>query len=221
MCGRYTLTTPPDVLARAFCVPSVPPLPPRYNVAPTQPVLIVRKAANREAVLARWGLIPSWSSDAAIGNRLINARAETVADKPSFRAAFRQRRCLVPATGLYEWQKQGKYKQPYHVRRKDGEPFAFAGLWERWQEPGGEPIDSCTILTTEANDLMRSLHDRMPVILDPRSYDRWLDHGRHDREALCSLLAPCPSEWLVAFPVSSYVSNARNEGPKCLEPVPI
>jgi putative SOS response-associated peptidase YedK len=220
MCGRYTLTTPPDVLARAFCVPSVPPLPPRYNVAPTQPVLIVRKAADREAELARWGLIPSWAADPSIGNRLINARAETVADKPSFRAAFRQRRCLVPATGLYEWQKQGKYKQPYHVRRKDGEPFAFAGLWERWQEPGGEPIDSCTILTTEANDLMRPLHDRMPVILAPVDYDRWLDQGRHDREELCSLLAPCPSELLVAFPVSSYVSNAKNEGPKCLEPVP-
>jgi putative SOS response-associated peptidase YedK len=222
MCGRYSQTSPAYVLARVFCVPAGPPLSPRYNVAPTQTVPIVRQSADRELAMVRWGLIPPWADDPSVGGRLINARAETVAEKPAFRAAFRKRRCLVPATGFYEWQKLGKHKQPYHLRRRDGEPepFAFAGLWERWQLPGDEPIDSCTILTTTANDLMRPLHERMPVILDPRGYDHWLDHGRHDREALRALLVPCPSELLTALPVNSYVNNPRNEGPKCLEPVP-
>jgi putative SOS response-associated peptidase YedK len=219
MCGRYTLTTPPDVLARVFCVPSVPPLQPRYNIAPTQTVPIVRPAAGREMVLARWGLVPSWASDLSMGYRLINARVETVADKPSFRAAFRQRRCLIPATGFYEWQKLGKLKQPYHIRRKDGDPFAFAGLWEHWQSPEGEVVESCTILTTEANEVMMPLHDRMPVILDAGVYDRWLDPSAKDVAALQTLLVPYPDEGMVAVPVSSYVSNARHEGPKCLEPV--
>jgi putative SOS response-associated peptidase YedK len=220
MCGRYNLTAPPDVLARVFCVPSVPPLPPRYNIAPTQAVAIVRQSAARELALVRWGLIPSWSSDPAIGNRLINARAETVAEKPSFRAAFRQRRCLVLADGFYEWQKAVKHKQPYHIRMKDDGPFAFAGLWERWQEPGGEPIESFTILTTEANELMKPLHDRMPVILAPWDYDRWIDPRSREVEELQALLVPCPDEWLTATAVSSYVNSPKNEGPKCLEPVP-
>jgi putative SOS response-associated peptidase YedK len=220
MCGRYNLTAPPDVLAQAFCVP-VPPslLPrPRYNIAPTQDVLVVRQATDCEAVLARWGLVPPWADDLSIGDRLINARDETVTEKPVFRASFRRRRCLIPATGFYEWVKHGKDKKPYHIRLKGGEPFALAGLWERWQEPGGEPIDSCTIITTQANELMRPLHDRMPVILDPDSYDDWLDPRSRDIDALRALLVPYPDEGLIATPVSSYVNNARNEGPKCLAP---
>jgi putative SOS response-associated peptidase YedK len=172
-------------------------------------------------VLARWGLVPPWASDLSIGYRLLNARAETVADKPAFRAAFRARRCLIPATGFYEWQKLGKLKQPYHIRLKGREPFAFAGLWERWQEPGGDPIDSCAIITTEANEPMRPLHARIPVILDPDSYDDWLDPRSRDIEALRALLVPYPDEGMTATPVSAFVNNARNEGPQCLEPVPI
>jgi putative SOS response-associated peptidase YedK len=220
MCGRYTLRAPAADVARAFQVDETPSLFPRYNIAPTQPVPIVRQAAAREMVLARWGLVPSWASDLSIGYKLINARSETAASKPSFRSAFKQRRCLVVADGFYEWEKAGKHKQPFHIRMKDDGPFAFAGLWERWQEPGGEPVESFTILTTEANGLMKPLHDRMPVILAPWDYDRWIDSKSRDVEELQALLVPCPDEWLTATPVSTYVNSPKNEGPKCLEPVP-
>jgi putative SOS response-associated peptidase YedK len=221
MCGRYTLRSPAADVARAFQVDATPSLFPRYNIAPTQSVPIVRKAAAREMVLARWGLVPSWASDLSIGYKLINARSETAASKPSFRSAFRQRRCLIVVDGFFEWQKQGKHKQPYHIWLKDDGPFAFAGLWERWQEPGGEPVESFTIVTTEANGLMKPLHDRMPVILAPWDYDRWIDPQSREVDELQALLVPCPDEWLTATPVSTYVNSPKNEGPKCLEPVQV
>src|SRR5262245_35107324 len=176
MCGRFTLATSRAQLADLFRLAGGPELPLRYNIAPTQPVPVVRAAGDGRALaLARWGLIPRWATDPAIGNRLINARSETVAEKPSFRDAFRKRRCLIPATGFYEWAKTAGGKQPYHFRLLDGRPFAFAGLWERWDR-GGEPVESCTILTTAANAVVRPVHERMPVILPAEAFAAWLDN---------------------------------------------
>jgi putative SOS response-associated peptidase YedK len=178
MCGRYTLAESPRKLAKRFDVPETPDLPfdgQRYNIAPTQQVPIVRQKDKKlEMVLAKWGLIPSWAKDMKIGNQLINARADTVATKPSFRSAFKSRRCLIPADGFYEWRKTEDGKQPFHIRMKDKEPFAFAGLWERWRPEEGEPVESCTIITTDANELMGPIHNRMPVILAPEDYATWL-----------------------------------------------
>ena len=178
MCGRFTLFEPDKVLAKEFGVSDFPPRSPRYNIAPSQPIAAVRAVpagSGRELALLRWGLIPSWSKDPAIGNRLINARAETAKEKPSFRNAFRRHRCLIPASGFYEWLRWERGKQPYFVRMRDGHPFAFAGLWDRWESPDKGVIETCTILTTAANDVLAPIHDRMPVILPPREYDRWLD----------------------------------------------
>jgi putative SOS response-associated peptidase YedK len=221
MCGRFTLRTNASEIADAFQVDGdVPDLMPRYNIAPTQEVVSVRRNAEtdpRELVLLHWGLIPSWSKDAKIASNLINARAETVAEKPSFRSAFTKRRCLIVADGFYEWQKlaDGK-KQPVFIHRKDDEPFGFAGLWESWKNEGKE-IQSCTIITTMANELMQPLHDRMPVILSADNFPTWLDTANKDKATLQELLRPCNSELLEAFPVSPLVNNPRNESPKCLE----
>jgi putative SOS response-associated peptidase YedK len=221
MCGRFTLTKPIPVLAELFLFPeAAPEQPARYNIAPTQAVAAVRataSAAARELAFFRWGLVPGWADDTAIGNRLINARSETAAEKPAFRSAFRNRRCLIPADGFYEWQKLGGRKQPYYIRLRDGQPFAFAGLWEHW-EKDGRAIDSCTILTTAANDLIRPLHERMPVILGPEEYARWLDPTVQQAELLQPLLDSFPSEAMVAYPVNAVVNNPRNETPKCMEP---
>jgi putative SOS response-associated peptidase YedK len=220
MCGRFLLYTSGAALAEWLGLPEVPALEPRYNIAPTQPVAAVRAGpgGDRELVRLRWGLVPSWSTDLAIGNRLINARAETAADKPSFRVAFRQRRCLVPANGFYEWVGRAGKKQPIHFRLRERRPFAFAGLWERWQAPGGEVVESCAVLTTEANDLVRLVHDRMPVILDPDAFAPWLDPAVRDPAALGLLLRPYPADAMMASPVGSWVNNPRNEGPACLAP---
>jgi putative SOS response-associated peptidase YedK len=188
----------------------------RYNVAPTQSVPIVRaKDSTREMVLVRWGLIPSWAKDANIGYRLINATADTVATKPSFRSAFKKRRCLIPADGFYERQKlKDGGKQPYLVRLNGEEGFAFAGLWETWTNPEkGEEVESCTILTTAANEPMKPIHDRLPVILPEEAYTTWLDKPD------AGLLQPFPAEKMEAAPVSTYVNNPRNQGPKCIDPV--
>jgi putative SOS response-associated peptidase YedK len=226
MCGRFERVTPIKVLATLFDCPAAPAeTPTHYNVAPTQPVAVVRviRAApdtgQREMTVMRWGLIPSWADDPAIGNRLINARSETAADKPSFRAAFKQRRCLVPVDGFYEWKATPriKTKQPYLIRLKDGKPFALAGLWEAWTAPDGELVESFTILTTDANEMMRPIHDRMPVILAPEDYDRWLDKATTPEEVQ-ALLRQYPAEGMESFPVSTLVNNPRNESPKCLEP---
>jgi len=229
MCGRFTLSAPPDQLATLFELPEEPVIAPRYNVAPTQPVAIVRakpqseQPVTREWALTYWGLIPSWSKDPSIGAKMINARSETVAEKPSFRAAFKRRRCLVPATGFYEWQKNGKAKQPYYITTPDGDPFAIAGLWEYWEGPDGSALESCTLLTTTANAVMEPLHDRMPVIVRPEDYVQWLGSGRDETpqslDQLQHLLRPYDDDGLVAYPVSTYVNNARNEGAQCIQPL--
>jgi len=223
MCGRFTLTKPAKILKEFLPLLDLPELQPRYNIAPSQQILAVRhlpQCARPEAASFRWGLVPHWADDLKIGYSLINARSETAASKPAFRSAFRERRCLILADGFYEWQKLEGRKQPYQIRRRDGKPFAFAGLWESWSK-GETPVQSCTILTTDANDLMRPLHDRMPVILDPGNFDRWLDPTVNKPAEIQPLLAPCPADWLQAIPVSSHVNNPRNEDASCITPVPL
>lgn len=224
MCGRFTQTATPAAIAQQFDVHNFPLLKPRYNIAPSQPVSAIRldpETMTRQLVLLRWGLIPSWAKDPKIGFHCINAKAETVAEKPSFRAAFRKRRCLVVATGFYEWQVQGKTKQPMWIGLKSRQPFAFAGLWEQWKPPEGDTIESCTILTTEPNELMRPIHDRMPVVLPAEAYPQWLDPTVQDVDSLKILLRPYPSEDLVVYPVSTLVNSPRHDVPECLEPVPV
>ncbi len=222
MCGRFSLGASATALAAQFDLPNVPAWTPRYNIAPTQEVLAVVKmpdSTKRQARLLRWGLIPQWAEGPAVGSRMINARAETVATKPAFRRAFRERRCLILTDGFYEWQRQDYRKQPYYIRLVDGRPFAFAGLWERWVPQDGQPIDSCTILTTVANDLIRPLHVRMPVILAPGNYDLWLDPSIRDDEQLQPLLRPSPVNVMMAYPVSSRVNNPKNDSSECSEPL--
>lgn len=220
MCGRYVLRASPKVVAAAFGLSELPLWEPRYNIAPTQSIPAVRVDADGGRRLAhlRWGLVPGWAADPGIGNRMINARSETVETKPAFRAAFRGRRCLLPADGFYEWKKEGARKQPFHIRRRDEAPFAFAGLWEYW-ERDGEIIESGTILTTEANGTMRPLHERMPVILDPADYAAWLDPANRDVQGLKALLRPCGDDVLTASAVGALVNNPRHDDPRCLEPV--
>lgn len=220
MCGRFTLRSKASDVAKAFSLLDVPELPLRYNIAPTQAVPIVRLGddGNRSLALAHWGLIPSWADDPAIGNRMINARADTVATKPSFRTAFKKRRCLLVADGFYEWQKTDGKKQPYYIRLKDGAPFGFAGLWERW-ERDGKAIESCAIITTDANELMEPIHNRMPVIISPDAYEVWLDPAAQEPERLQRLLSPYPAAELTAYPVSTVVNNPRNEQASCIEKV--
>jgi putative SOS response-associated peptidase YedK len=223
MCGRFTLFEADTVLCKEFGVSGIPPLPPRYNIAPSQPVAAVRAAsagAGRELALLRWGLIPSWSKDATIGNRLINARAETVGEKPSFRNAFRRHRCLIPANGFYEWRRQERGKQPYFVRMRDGRLFAFAGLWDRWENPDKGVLETCAILTTSANAVLAPIHDRMPVILHPETYERWLDPAVRDPESLTPLLVPFPPEEMLSFPVSPRVNPPTNDDAGCIAPIP-
>jgi putative SOS response-associated peptidase YedK len=222
MCGRYTLKAPVEDLLDLFHLVEAAALPARYNIAPTQPVPAVRMAADkkgRELAMFRWGLIPGWAKDLAIGNRLINGRSETAAEKPAFRSAFRKRRCLMPADGFYEWKKEGGKKQPFYIQLKNGRPFAFAGLWEDWQDEQGKRIQSCTILTTDANDLVRPIHDRMPVILESKDFDKWLDPDIQQPEMLLPILRPYSGQEMTAYPVSTVVNNPRNENPKCIEPV--
>lgn len=223
MCGRYTLSAEPALVAEHFGAASVPvELRPRYNIAPTQPVPVIRRdhAGRRRLELLRWGLIPSWAKDTAIGNRLINARAETLAEKPAFRAAFRRRRCLIAADGFYEWKKLAAGKQPYWVGRQDHSLFAFAGLWERWlpSESGAPPIESCVIVTTEANAVVRPVHNRMPVIVPPAHYDTWLD-GETDAAALQALLVPYPAVEMTAYPVPPAVNNPARDAPQLMQPL--
>ncbi len=228
MCGRFTLRSNLNLILQQFELDEVPDLTPRYNIAPTQSVPAIRATeTGRSLTMLRWGLIPSWSKDEKMGNRLLNARSETAAEKPSFRTAFRRRRCLVVADGFYEWKKSGPtkrpVKQPYFIHRGDDRPFAFAGLWETWRGPRGAelptPIESCTILTTEPNELMQSIHDRMPVILSPEDYAMWLDPSFEGIDALQSLQRPYPSDELIATPVSTFVNSPRNEAAECIVPL--
>jgi putative SOS response-associated peptidase YedK len=215
MCGRYTLKTDGAALAQQFALPEVPQIDARYNIAPTQAVAVVRETeAGRDFEMMGWGLIPSWSKDPSIGNKMFNARSETAAEKPSFRSAMRQRRCIIPADGFYEWQATGpKTKQPIYFTMADQSLFGFAGLWEEWHSPDGSPLHTCTILTTSANELIAPVHDRMPVILAPEHYSRWLDRGMRHAEPLLDLLVPFPTDQMSARPVSSLVSRVGNEGP--------
>ena len=218
MCGRYTLRTTAREIAEVFEVPEVPELPARYNIAPTQDVPVIRLGdGGREFALLHWGLIPSWADDPAIGSRMINARAETVAEKPAFRRAFRSRRCLVVSDGFFEWRREGGRKQPYFIRMKDERPFAFAGLWERWEKLG-EPIESCTVITGEPNEVVAPLHDRMPVIVPESAYDTWLDPGVSDPKRLQELLVPYPPEEMEAYPVSTMVNSPSNDRAGCIAP---
>ena len=194
----------------------VPALEPRFNIAPTQTAPVIRMNGNRHLAMCRWGLIPSWASDKAIGARLLNARSESVATKPAFRSAFKQRRCLVPADGFYEWQKAGSKKQPFFFRPVNDRPFAFAGLWETWHKDD-QALESFTILTTEANALLRPLHDRMPVILAPEDFAVWLDPRMQDLQTLQPLLRPYPAEGMTSYLVSTLVNSPRNESPQCIE----
>ncbi len=210
------------MIAEHFALFELSPFSPRFNIAPSQPVAVVRLApqpsTQRELAWLRWGLIPSWAKDPTIGNRMINARAETVAEKPAYRAAMRRRRCLLPADGFYEWQKVGRTKRPHFIRMKDDRPFALAGLWETWEGPDHSRIESCTVLTTEPNELVRLIHDRMPVILDPTDYEPWLDPTMQNMDELVPLLHPYPSDRMKADAVSTLVNSPANDEPRCIEP---
>jgi putative SOS response-associated peptidase YedK len=217
MCGRFALIVDASVLADVFDVDPPRQLEPRFNIAPTQSVPVIRSlGANRECVLVRWGLVPSWAKDQKIGARMINARGETITEKPSFRAAVKTRRCIIPADGFYEWARTGEGKQPHFIHFTDGRVLAFAGLWERWHRGDSQPLETCTIITTRPNDLIAGLHDRMPVILPPERLAEWLAPKQLNPERLQDLLAPHPADEMEAYPVSTYVNSPRNEGPECI-----
>lgn len=221
MCGRFTLTVDPAEIADTFGNFTFPTqFAPRYNIAPTQPVLAIPNDAKNKADFFIWGLIPSWAKDPSIGNKLINARGETIAEKPSFRGGFKYKRCLILTDGFYEWKTQPgmKTKTPYFIHMKDRQPFAFAGLWDEWQSPEGSSVRTCTIITTEPNELMLSLHNRMPVILDPKDYDLWLDAAPQTPDKLIHLIKPFPTENMSAHPVSTLVNKPGNDRPECVVP---
>ena len=221
MCGRFTQAQIAELDREVFKLLQVPQLEPRFNVAPTQNAAVIRQRPNGERVMhmLRWGLIPSWAKDPTIGNRMINARAETLATKPAFERPLRRQRCLVPVDGFYEWKRTDRAKQPFYIRREDGTPLAVAGLWDRWRDATGESIDSFTIITTTPNDLVAAIHNRMPAILLQDRYDVWLDSEIRDVEELRTLLGPFPAEEMTAYPVSTYVNSPKNEGPECLTPL--
>lgn len=229
MCGRFVQASSPELLVARFGVDEVtaPVHEPSYNVAPRANVYAVRDRAEdggrrRHLSELRWGLIPSWATDPKVGDRMINARAESLADKPAYERAFRRHRCLVPAEGFYEWQRRGARKQPMFIHRRDGEPMAFAGLWAAWRDsntPDADWMRSCTIVTTNANDAVAPLHDRMPVVLEEHDWDRWLDPDAPDLDALARLLRPASDDLLVTYPVGAAVNSADNDGPHLVERV--
>lgn len=221
MCGRYRLSRRKQILEERFGAEGEDDWIPRYNIAPTQMVLVVRqhpKEPRRDLSLLRWGLIPSWSKDASGAARAINARAETVATLPTFRDSFQSRRCLLPADGFYEWQKRGSAKQPYCFEVDGGELFAFAGIWDRWKDPSGQWVRSCSILTTTPNAVTSPMHDRMPVILDPDNYDLWLDPGMTDTAAVLEMVRPFDARRMRSYPVSARVNQVQNDDAECSTP---
>ncbi|NJK74406.1 MAG: SOS response-associated peptidase [Microcoleus sp. SU_5_6] len=222
MCGRFTLNTSGQIIAEFFKIAEIPDIKPRYNIAPSQAVATVTfesEKMQRQFQFMRWGLIPSWAKDAKIGNRTINARSETVAEKPAFRSAIKHRRCLIIADGFYEWQQQGKTKQPYYFQMADSKPFAFAGLWENWESPEGENITSCSIITTEANETVKPVHDRMPVILYEGNWEQWLDPSINKSQQVLSLLKPYDPTAMKGKAVSAIVNNPKRESPECIQAI--
>jgi len=219
MCGRYVITSSPEAIQALFGLRGQVDFPPRYNIAPTQPIPVVRLAdGERRLELMRWGLIPAWVKDPRQFSLLINARGESVNDKPAFRNAMRRRRCLVPADGFYEWKRDGERKRPYFAHAKNG-PIAFAGLWEAWTGPNGEEMDTVCIVTTAANRLLTRLHDRMPVVIAPEAFDMWLDCDRVDAELAATLIAPAPEDLFEAYEISTAVNRTANDGPHLIAPL--
>jgi len=221
MCGRFTLTINPAELQDTFADYSFPNrFAPRFNIAPSQPVLAIPNDGLNKADFFIWGLIPMWAKDPSIGNRLINARGETIAEKPSFRGSFKHKRCLILADGFYEWKTAAgkKTKTPYFIHMKDRKPFAFAGLWDSWESPNGSSVKTCTIITTEPNELMVSLHNRMPVILHPRDYGKWLEPSPQTPENLLPLIKPYPADIMSAYAVSTLVNKPENDTPQLVVP---
>ncbi len=223
MCGRFTLTADPADLQDAFNWINFgnAEFSRRYNIAPTQPLAVVANTGENKLDFFTWGLVPFWAKDPTIGSRMINARSETLAEKPSFKNAFKHRRCLILADGFYEWQKMPgeKAKIPTYIHMKPGKPFAFAGLWEEWNSPDGSQILSATIITTEPNELIKPIHNRMPVILSESAYEQWIAPGESDTHKLSSLLRPFDAELMEAYPVSRMVNNPRNDSPNCIKPL--
>jgi putative SOS response-associated peptidase YedK len=220
MCGRYLITSAPEAFRRLFGYPEQPNFPPRYNVAPTQPVPIVRMfEGKRQFALVRWGLIPAWVKDPRGFTLLVNGRGESVNDKPAFRNAMKRRRCLFLADGFYEWAEHGGRKRPFLVRPKNGQPVAFAGLWESWMGPNGEETETVAVLTTEANRTLMPIHHRMPVVIPPEAFDMWLDCVNVDALTAAALLVPAPEDLMEAYEISTAVNRVANDGPEVIEPV--
>lgn len=219
MCGRFTLTQSAQAVAERFGVQLVLFKPaPRYNIAPSQPIAVIMQNGERRLEACQWGLVPFWAKDPEIGNRLINARAETLAEKPAFKYSLTRRRCLIPADGFYEWRQEGNRRVPVYIRRRDGALFAFAGLWDEWQSPDGSPLRTCTIITTEPNALIAPIHNRMPAILKPEHEALWLDTSLKDPIQLLTMLRAYPEAEMEAYPVSPRVNNPRNDDPLCIQP---
>jgi putative SOS response-associated peptidase YedK len=219
MCGRFVITSAPEALRKLLGYKEQPNFPPRYNIAPTQPIPAVRlDQGERHFALMRWGLIPSWVKDPKQFALLINARLEGIAEKPSFRAAMKRRRCLIPADGFYEWQKRGKTKQPYFIRARNREPFAFAGLWETWTDRDGGEIETAAIVTCAANKTLAPVHERMPVIVPPEQYDAWLDSDKIEAKPAAALLGPAPGDFLEAYEISTRVNSVKNDSAENLDP---
>jgi putative SOS response-associated peptidase YedK len=219
MCGRYTLISAPEAIRALFRYEQQPNFPPRHNIAPTQPIPIVRLLDGKlQFALVRWGLLPPWVKDPRTFSLLINARGETVLEKPAFRAAMRRRRCLIPADGFYEWHRQGDSKRPYYIRLKAGGPMALAGLWETWIGPNGEELETVAIVNTTANRRLSPIHDRMPVIIPPEAFDLWLDCKNVDAETAAALIAPAREGLLEIYPVSNAVNKTANDAPALIEP---
>ena len=219
MCGRFVITSAPEALRKLLGYKEQPNFPPRYNIAPTQPIPVVRfDRGERHFALMRWGLIPSWVKDPKQFALLINARLEGIAEKPSFRAAMKRRRCLIPADGFYEWQKRGKTKQPYFIRARNRTPFAFAGLWETWTDRDGGEIETAAIVTCAANKTLTPVHDRMPVIVLPEQYDAWLDSDKIDAKQAAALVGPAPEDFFEAYEISTRVNSVKNDSAENLDP---
>jgi putative SOS response-associated peptidase YedK len=220
MCGRFYLDVANEKLKAHYQLRQVPNLVARYNIAPTQDIPVVRQSEQgRELVMLHWGLIPSWAREEKSHYSMINARAETVASKPAFRSAFRKRRCLIPASGFYEWQSQAKHKQPYAIAMQDGELFSMAGVWGHWEGDDGKIIESCSIIVTNANKVLRPIHERMPVIIAPGDYEKWLTSRGVEIDNLTPLLLPYPSTGMRVYPVSRRMNNPVFDEPSCIEPV--